>query len=41
MILRMPKWVGYWLESAGGQRMTVLEAIYMTPEIKTIGHSPC
>ncbi|MBB6130620.1 FAD-binding oxidoreductase [Mucilaginibacter lappiensis] len=36
MISRMPKWVGDWLESAAGPRLTVLEAAYITPTIKKI-----
>ncbi|GLU57442.1 FAD-binding oxidoreductase [Dyadobacter frigoris] len=36
MISRMPKWVGDWLESAAGPRLTILEADYITPAIKKI-----
>lgn len=32
----MPKWVGDWLESASGPRLTVLETTYITPAIKKI-----
>lgn len=36
MISSMPKWIGNLLESAAGPRLTILETIYMTPNIKKI-----
>ncbi len=36
MISRMPKWIGDWLESAAGPRVTVLETAYLKPAIKKI-----
>ena len=36
MISSMPKWIGDWLESAAGPRLTILRADYMTPAIKKI-----
>lgn len=36
MISKMPKWIGDWLESAVGPRLTVLAAVYLTPTIKQI-----
>lgn len=36
MIATMPKWIGDWLESATGPRMTVLETIVITPSLRKI-----
>lgn len=36
MISSMPKWIGDWLESAAGSRLTILETVYITPNIKKI-----
>ena len=36
MISTMPKWVGDWLESTGGPRLTVLETTYITQTVKKI-----
>ncbi len=36
MISRMPKWIGNWLESTAGPRLTVLETAYISPTVKKI-----
>lgn len=36
MISSMPKWIGDWLEGAGGPRVKVIETFYITPTIKKI-----
>lgn len=36
MISTMPKWIGDWLESATGPRLTVIETIYISPTVKKI-----
>ena len=36
MISSMPKWIGNWLESAAGPRVTIIETAYITPAIKRI-----
>jgi NADPH-dependent ferric siderophore reductase len=36
MISSMPKWIGDWIESAAGPRLTITETIYITPTIKKI-----
>lgn len=36
MISRIPKWIGDWLESATGPRLTILETTYITSTVKKI-----